>query len=1083
MSSFTSQDTGGNQLFLPSTTNITDISLISIYWSDILGKPSFCNVAITANYNDLINLPSISSSSVVFNGDYNSLSNLPWTNNNSNIYFIRNGNVGIGTTNPNNKLHLIGNFSIEGNIIPTINSNFDLGSSNFKWKDLYLSGNSIYLDNLILSKNSSNNLEIKDSNGNFKNLNINSIELNNLNNKVILTLSNQQLIFNSNGTIFNSINFNNYSNIIYSNVLSNTSNSIINYINTSINNINIPNTDTIIIGTSNRFITSNTFSNNLTITSNLFINGNYYLKNQLLPFSITSNTSITTSNGLFNYINNCNFGYYTFLTNGSITFPQTTSCDILVVGAGGNGGLGILSGGGGAGEVISYPNYTFNQGTYNIKVGNASLNSNDKISSIRSNNISILAQGGGIGASLLYSNLSNTLSNIYIYNNASVIVNNFNASNINNLQVGFYNILFNNKDNIALSNITNSINYNISNLTFVDVNPTAWYRLDNNGNDSSGNGYNLTTVGTLNYDNSDFQQGTHCVSFNGSAANYFKLDTGNLIDINAKSFSITFWVRPTIVNESGQYIWIFNIGTQALANQRLHVAVAGDAIRFNDNGSGDLAITSMTPNIAGRWNHIGLVYNHSSGLRQIYLNGVVVASKVQIAGLGGDKKFYLGGINAGGYPGKIDDFRIYSGTVLNSEQINNICKNSVNIVINPDINGGGTSTIYNNSNGSIISNKWDNNFSYITNGSNGTLTKGGNGGSALSNIGFTSLITGNSLIVGEGGNGATTTSFPILDQTYGSGGDGNGGLGTQGIIIIRTPLDIIKSSFDGYINYSNVINRPILNDLFATNNFINFGFNNQVNFPLADVSWANEWFLYIGVSPTSIPNSFIFWHTTSTINSKWWFNGTTATTNAEISDCRIKKEITNIENPLDKLMALQPKEYYLCDEKDYLRKYGILAQDVNSNQDLKHLVYKDEEYIANIYTNANYNNKIITTEIPIRDKIEINDELKILIDNNNENKEIIIEDLPYHNRYKKRYVKIKEILNDYSFSIYDEIEIMEKEKNKIFIYGKKVEDFLKLDYSSLYSLNIACTQELYKIIQEQTIIIENLKNRIEILEK
>ncbi len=303
---------------------------------------------------------------------------------------------------------------------------------------------------------------------------------------------------------------------------------------------------------------------------------------------------------------------------------------------------------------------------------------------------------------------------------------------------------------------------------------------------------------------------------------------------------------------------------------------------------------------------------------------------------------------------------------------------------------------------------------------------------------------------------------------------------------LDTSNSITKMKFDGIINYSNVINRPVINDLFATNNFINIGFNNQVNFPLADVSWNNEWFLYIGLSPTSVLNSFIFWHTTPTINSKWWFNGTITNSNAEItefSDIRIKKQISDIHNPIDKLMDLQPKEYYLCDEKDYLKKYGILAQDVNSNQYLKHLVYKDEEYIANIYTNANYNNKIITTEIPIRDKIEINDELKILIDNNNENKEIIIEDLPYHNRYKKRYVKIKEILDDYSFEISKDIEIMENEKNKIFIYGKKVNDFLKLDYSSLYCLNIEVNKQLYNLIQSNNLLINNLNERISKLEK
>jgi len=291
--------------------------------------------------------------------------------------------------------------------------------------------------------------------------------------------------------------------------------------------------------------------------------------------------------------------------------------------------------------------------------------------------------------------------------------------------------------------------------------------------------------------------------------------------------------------------------------------------------------------------------------------------------------------------------------------------------------------------------------------------------------------------------------------------------------------------FDGYFNYNNIINRPIINDLFATRTFINIINEKRINFPLADVSWANEWFLYIGISPTLVPNSFIFWHTTSNINSKWWFNGTTTNINSDVdnSDNRIKKEISNIQNPIDKLMALQPKEYYLCDEKDYLKKYGILAQDVYSNQDLRHLVYQDEEYIANIYTNASYNNRIITTQISIMDKIEINDELKILIDNNNENKEIIIEDLPYHNRYKKRYVKIKEIIDDYSFEIYEEIEIMENEKNKIFIYGKKVKDFLKLDYSSLYSLNIEVNKQLYNLIQSNNILIDNLNYRISKLEK
>ena len=40
---------------------------------------------------------------------------------------------------------------------------------------------------------------------------------------------------------------------------------------------------------------------------------------------------------------------------------------------------------------------------------------------------------------------------------------------------------------------------------------------------------------------------------------------------------------------------------------------------------------------------------------------------------------------------------------------------------------------------------------------------------------------------------------------------------------------------------------------------------------------------------------------------------------------------------------------------------------------------------------------------------------------------------------------------------------------------KKVNDFKKLDYQSLYCLNIAATQDLFKLIQD-------LQNRISILE-
>jgi hypothetical protein len=50
------------------------------------------------------------------------------------------------------------------------------------------------------------------------------------------------------------------------------------------------------------------------------------------------------------------------------------------------------------------------------------------------------------------------------------------------------------------------------------------------------------------------------------------------------------------------------------------------------------------------------------------------------------------------------------------------------------------------------------------------------------------------------------------------------------------------------------------------------------------------------------------------------------------------------------------------------------------------------------------------------------------------------------------------------------------------VYGSKVDNFHTLDKSYIYTLNVCATQELYKSIQQQNIIVQDLQNRINILE-
>ena len=56
-------------------------------------------------------------------------------------------------------------------------------------------------------------------------------------------------------------------------------------------------------------------------------------------------------------------------------------------------------------------------------------------------------------------------------------------------------------------------------------------------------------------------------------------------------------------------------------------------------------------------------------------------------------------------------------------------------------------------------------------------------------------------------------------------------------------------------------------------------------------------------------------------------------------------------------MSLKPKQYNLCDDKDYLLKYGLIAQEVEKV--FPGFVINDKEYIPNIYCNGVYINIII----------------------------------------------------------------------------------------------------------------------------
>jgi hypothetical protein len=86
-----------------------------------------------------------------------------------------------------------GSFQPTNHFIPDSNETYDLGSNTNRWRDLYLSGSTIYLDDVALSKNTDGDLEVKDGNGNFKSIRADEVIIGTGDNATRLKINNGRL--------------------------------------------------------------------------------------------------------------------------------------------------------------------------------------------------------------------------------------------------------------------------------------------------------------------------------------------------------------------------------------------------------------------------------------------------------------------------------------------------------------------------------------------------------------------------------------------------------------------------------------------------------------------------------------------------------------------------------------------------------------------------------------------------------------------------------------------------------------------------------------------------------------------------
>ncbi len=167
------------------------------------------------------------------------------------------------------------------------------------------------------------------------------------------------------------------------------------------------------------------------------------------------------------------------------------------------------------------------------------------------------------------------------------------------------------------------------------------------------------------------------------------------------------------------------------------------------------------------------------------------------------------------------------------------------------------------------------------------------------------------------------------------------------------------------------------------------------------------------------------------------------------SDRRIKKDFV-LSNGLKDLEILNKIEVTDYRHIDGVRRgnemtKGFIAQQVKSI--FPEAIRLEKDYVPSIYTMAskvtsNDNHLIITLAKP--HGLKTNDMVKIFVEEGEES------------------TKVQSIKDEFSFAIYSE-KIGVKEK--VFVYGKEIDDFHRVEYDKVFTLNVSATQQLAREVE------------------
>jgi hypothetical protein len=540
----TNASTGNGSLVLSNAATITNSTFSGIGTGlDALNASNITSGILNVSQGGT-GLNSITNNKLLIGNGTNSIiqsNNLHWDNTNNRL--------GINVTNPTYELDVSGNVKVLGNIIPATNITYDLGSSTNRWRDLYLSGNSININNLLL-KSTDGNLQIVDTSGNTKKLVLNELEFDDGTEKIVLTknvngkmilvrkdLSNNVLetsnISTSNLSTDNQLGIGVTQLNATLHILSTNNNNglLLNHTNSIGNIINIQKSGTTklkIDNSGNLFASSALYvdsSNNyvgICITNpsyNLHVNGPVRIEGDMIVNGTTTTVNTTIQNT--DQLNITNNG-----TGATIIANQTGAKSIVEFRSGDNTKFEIFSSGDvGIGKSSSNVNVDISGNltvSGNIN-GSGSKLYNMNASNINSGILSVTYGGTGVTSSTGYGSVVLNTNPIITNGTFSGTGSGLTSLNADNINIGKLSVLYGGtgvNTSTGSGSVVLNTNPIITNGTF------------------SGSGSGLTTLNASNISSgilAILQGGTGCTSLNST---YFDT-SGNILSL--KSSILNSW--------------------------------------------------------------------------------------------------------------------------------------------------------------------------------------------------------------------------------------------------------------------------------------------------------------------------------------------------------------------------------------------------------------------------------------------------------------------------------------------------------------------------------------------------------------